>query len=175
MRAARSSVRRSTSGTVAGLTPAPSQRVAPLRVAESPAAFECRVHEIVDLGSDEVRSNGLVIARVVLFHVHDDALDPDLRPLADVLRLVGRMGRDDWVRTRDRFELLGRSSVDPDGWELASPGARVGPMTGSATVPAARAALRTGSVAWSAPRRRRARPATRLWSASRRSRARSTP
>src|SRR6185437_13840209 len=53
---------------VAGLTPAPSQLVAPPRVAESPAALECRVHRIVDLGSDEVPSNGLVIARVVLFH-----------------------------------------------------------------------------------------------------------
>jgi len=91
---------------VEGLTQAPSQRVAPPRVAESPAAFECRVHQIVDLGSDEVPSNGLIVARIVLFHVRDDVLDADLRPLADVLRLVGRMGRDDWVRTRDYFELL---------------------------------------------------------------------
>jgi flavin reductase (DIM6/NTAB) family NADH-FMN oxidoreductase RutF len=90
---------------VAGLTPAPSQLVAPPRVAESPAALECRVHRIVDLGSDEVPSNGLVIARVVLFHVRDDALDGDLRPRGDVLRLVGRLGRDDWVRTRGAFEL----------------------------------------------------------------------
>jgi flavin reductase (DIM6/NTAB) family NADH-FMN oxidoreductase RutF len=34
---------------VAGLTPAPSLRVAPPRVAESPVAFECRVTQIVQL------------------------------------------------------------------------------------------------------------------------------
>ena len=76
-------------------------------------AFECRVHEIVELGESETRSNALVIARVVRFHIADEALDPELRPLPDVLRLVGRMGRDYWVRTRDLFELRRPSSVDP--------------------------------------------------------------
>jgi flavin reductase (DIM6/NTAB) family NADH-FMN oxidoreductase RutF len=98
---------------VAGVTPAPSRVVAPPRVAESPAALECRVHSIVDLGSDEIPSNGLVIARVVSMYVRDDAVDEHLQPLADVLDLVGRMGRDDWVRTHDRFELRRPSSADP--------------------------------------------------------------
>jgi flavin reductase (DIM6/NTAB) family NADH-FMN oxidoreductase RutF len=99
---------------VAGVTPAPSEVVAPPFVAESPAAFECVVHEIVDLGSDDVPSNGLVIARVVRIHVRDDGLDEELRPVADVLRLVARGGRDDWIRTTDRFSLPRPSSVDPD-------------------------------------------------------------
>jgi flavin reductase (DIM6/NTAB) family NADH-FMN oxidoreductase RutF len=98
---------------VAGVTPAQSELVAPPRVAESPAAFECRVHEIVDLGSDELPSNALVIARVVRIHVRDDAVDERLRPRAGILRLVGRGGGDDWIRTSDRFELLRPSSVDP--------------------------------------------------------------
>lgn len=100
--------------TVAGVTRAPSELVAPPYVAESPAAFECRVHEIVDLGGAELASNALVIARIVRVHVSDDAVDADLRPLPDVLRLVGRGGGDDWVRTTDRFELRRPSSVDPD-------------------------------------------------------------
>jgi flavin reductase (DIM6/NTAB) family NADH-FMN oxidoreductase RutF len=99
---------------VAGVTPAPSEVVAPPRVAESPAAFECRVLEIVDLGSEELPSNALVIARVVRIHVRDDAVDDTLRPLADVLRLVGRGGGDDWIRTTDRFVLRRPKSVDPD-------------------------------------------------------------
>jgi flavin reductase (DIM6/NTAB) family NADH-FMN oxidoreductase RutF len=99
---------------VAGVTRAPSELVVPPRVAESPAAFECRVHEIVDLGSDEVPSNALVIARVVRIYVRDDCVDPELRPLSDPLALVGRMAGNDWVRTRDRFELRRPSSIDPD-------------------------------------------------------------
>ncbi len=108
--------------TVAGVTRAPSRLVAPPRVAEAPAAFECRVLEIVDLGSDELPSNALVIARVVSIYVRDDAIDDDLRPLADVLRLVGRGGGNDWIRTTDRFELLRPSSVDPDEVALAARG-----------------------------------------------------
>lgn len=33
-----------------GLTPVPSQRIKPLRVGESPAAFECKVNEVIRLG-----------------------------------------------------------------------------------------------------------------------------
>jgi len=98
---------------VAGVTPAPSTAVAPPRVAESPVGLECRVLQIVDLGSDETPSNALVIARVVLFQIDDDVLDPELRPLSGALRLVGRMGADDWVRTNERFELRRPASTDP--------------------------------------------------------------
>jgi flavin reductase (DIM6/NTAB) family NADH-FMN oxidoreductase RutF len=98
---------------VAGVTPAPSVTIAPPRVAESPAAFECLVHSIVDLGSEALPSNALVIARVSRIHVRDDALDAELRPQPDVLRLVGRAGGDAWVRTRDRFELRRPASTDP--------------------------------------------------------------
>ncbi len=99
---------------VAGVTPVPSTVVAPPRVGESPVAFECRVHQIVELGAADALANALVVARVVRIHVDDDALDADLRPLPDVLRLVGRMGGDDWVRTRDRFELRRPRSAEPD-------------------------------------------------------------
>ncbi len=99
---------------VSGVTRAPSGLVAPPRVAESPAAFECRVHRIVDLGSDELPSNALVVARVVRIYVRDDCVDAELRPLSDALALVGRMAGNDWVRTRDRFELRRPASIDPD-------------------------------------------------------------
>jgi flavin reductase (DIM6/NTAB) family NADH-FMN oxidoreductase RutF len=99
---------------VAGVTPAASEVVTPPFVQEAPAAFECVVHKIVDLGSDELPSNALVIARVVRIHVRDDGLDDDLQPVADVLNLVGRGGRDDWIRTTERFSLRRPSSVDPD-------------------------------------------------------------
>ncbi len=88
--------------------------VAPPRVAESPVAFECRVHQIVDLGTEQSPSNALVIARVLRIYVDDAALDAELRPLPDVLRLVGRLGGNEWVWTRDRFTLVRPTSTDPD-------------------------------------------------------------
>ena len=98
---------------IAGVTPVPSVLVSPPRVGESPVAFECRTKEVVELGTPEHPSNALVIAEVLRIHVDDAALDAELRPLPDVLGLVGRMGGDDWVRTRDRFELRRPASVDP--------------------------------------------------------------
>lgn len=95
-----------------GLTPAPSDAVAPARVAESPAALECRVQQVLELGSAERRSNGLVVAWVVRIHVRDDALD-GMTPLPDGLDLVGRMGGDEWCTTRDRFTLPRPASDEP--------------------------------------------------------------
>ncbi len=89
---------------LAGVTAAASIDVRPPRVAESPAAFECRVRQIVDLGTDEAPANGLVIASVTRIHVLDDALD-GLVPRPEALRLVGRLGGDLWCTTRDVFAL----------------------------------------------------------------------
>jgi flavin reductase (DIM6/NTAB) family NADH-FMN oxidoreductase RutF len=96
-----------------GLEPADSVEVAPQRVAASPAAFECRVREIVDLGPAEMPTNSLIVGSVVRIHVADEAMD-GLTPLPDALGLVGRMGGDEWVRTTDRFTLKRPSTVDLD-------------------------------------------------------------
>lgn len=96
-----------------GIEPAPSEVVAPARVALSPAAFECTVREIVDLGPPDVPTNSLVIGAVQRIHVDDAALD-GLTPDPDVLQLVGRMGGDDWCRTRDRFSLRRPGAIDVD-------------------------------------------------------------
>jgi flavin reductase (DIM6/NTAB) family NADH-FMN oxidoreductase RutF len=95
-----------------GLEAAPSVVVAPERVAASPAALECRVRHIVDLGDPELPTNSLIIAEVVRLHVNDAALD-GLTPRPEALRLVGRMGGDWWVRTTDRFALPRPDSADP--------------------------------------------------------------
>jgi flavin reductase (DIM6/NTAB) family NADH-FMN oxidoreductase RutF len=89
---------------VAGVTPAASRDIRPPRVAESPASFECRVFQIVDLGPPEVPTNSVVVARVSRIHVRDDVLD-GVVPDPGALRLVGRMGGSSWCTTRDRFEL----------------------------------------------------------------------
>jgi flavin reductase (DIM6/NTAB) family NADH-FMN oxidoreductase RutF len=96
----------------AGVEAAPSVLVAPARVADAPAALECRVRQIVELGTAERASNNLVVAWVVRIHVRDDAMD-GLTPLTEALDLVGRLGGDEWCTTRDRFTLKRPVSTDP--------------------------------------------------------------
>jgi flavin reductase (DIM6/NTAB) family NADH-FMN oxidoreductase RutF len=98
----------------ADVEPAPSEVVRPERVAASPASFECRVKEIVELGTEEKQSNSLVIGVVERMHVSDDVLFDGYKVRPDAMRLVGRMGGSYWVRTRDHFELSRPNSSDPD-------------------------------------------------------------
>ncbi len=87
----------------AGLTPVPSVRVKPPRIAESPVAMECELMQIVDLGE-----TGLVLGRVLAMHVRDDlVLDAATRYIdTPNLKLVGRMhGRGWYARTSDLFEM----------------------------------------------------------------------
>ena len=71
---------------LAGLTPVPSLRVRPNRVAEAPISLECRLHTTLQPGSDR-----LVIGEVVAFHVARHVLGEDGR--IDVARLdpLGRI------------------------------------------------------------------------------------
>jgi flavin reductase (DIM6/NTAB) family NADH-FMN oxidoreductase RutF len=87
-----------------GVTPVASETVAPARVEQAPAALECRVYQIVELGADEP-SNSLVIGRVLRVHVLDDALDEQYLPRPEAFDLVGRMGGDLWTYTRQTFLL----------------------------------------------------------------------
>jgi flavin reductase (DIM6/NTAB) family NADH-FMN oxidoreductase RutF len=98
---------------VADIESVSSEIVCPERVAASPVSFECRVKEIVELGTEEMPSNSLVIGSVLRIHVIDEALD-GYRPRPEVLNLVGRMGGPLWCTTRDRFELPRPDSKDPN-------------------------------------------------------------
>jgi flavin reductase (DIM6/NTAB) family NADH-FMN oxidoreductase RutF len=89
---------------LSGVAPVASETVAPARVEQAPAALECRVHHIIELGADEP-SNSLVIGRVLRVHVLDEALDEHYLPRPEALDLVGRMGGDLWARTRQQFTL----------------------------------------------------------------------
>jgi flavin reductase (DIM6/NTAB) family NADH-FMN oxidoreductase RutF len=88
----------------AGLTTAPSSRVKPPRIAESPVSFECERLVIVEVGVDRA----VILGKVVAIHVADEfVLDAD-RCYIDTpkLDLVGRMhGRGWYARTTDRFDM----------------------------------------------------------------------
>ncbi|MFN4241634.1 MAG: flavin reductase family protein [Tepidisphaerales bacterium] len=87
-----------------GLTPVPSVRVRPPRVAEAAVHIECEVMHIVPVGEGPLAGN-IVIGRVLLLHVADDLLGPDGLIDPGKLDAVGRMGGSWYSRTRDRFEL----------------------------------------------------------------------
>ena len=88
----------------AGLTAAASEKVRPPRVAESPAALECKVLQIVPVGTGPIGAN-LVIGEVVSIYVADDVLGADGKPDPRKLQTVARLGGDFWCRTSDLFEL----------------------------------------------------------------------
>lgn len=86
----------------AGLTIAPGTHVAPPRIAEAPAAYECVRHMTIELG----RSREIVLGRVVALHVRSDLVDGE-RKVVDQERLgaVGRMGANYNVRTRELLDM----------------------------------------------------------------------
>ncbi len=97
--------------TEAGLTPAPSLRIQSPRIAESRVSFECELDQIVELGPHR----SLVLGRVVMMHVADDAVMDAERHYIDTqaLKLVGRMQGNWYMRTSDPFEM---PRVIPETW-----------------------------------------------------------
>ncbi len=86
------------------LTPAPATRVAPHLIAESPVNLECELVEIRVYG-DQGGAGHLVVGRIVLMHVDQGVLGTSGAVLPEKLRAVGRMGGEDWVRTRETFPM----------------------------------------------------------------------
>ena len=81
----------------AGLTEIPSVQVKPPRVAECPVAFECRVQQVVPLGSGGGAGH-LVICEVLLAHVQETVLSEQGRIDPQLLDAVGRMGGNHYCR-----------------------------------------------------------------------------
>lgn len=88
----------------AGLTARPAELVRAPLIAESPVNLECRLAEIRCYGEGG-GAGSLIVGRVLLVHVADGVRTPDGRIDPDLLRAVGRMGGEEWVRTRDRLTM----------------------------------------------------------------------
>ncbi len=92
----------------AGLTPAPSRKVRPPRVAESPAAIECKWLQTVPLVplDGSAPNNFLVIGQVVSLYV-DDRFVRDGRVDTGAMRPILRGGYFDYfiAEPETRFEL----------------------------------------------------------------------
>jgi len=80
-----------------GLTAVPSETVAPPRVGESPVSLECIVKDVVSLG-EEGGAGNLVICEIKVIHCADHVLSEEGGLDQEALDLVGRMGKNWWVR-----------------------------------------------------------------------------
>ena len=80
-----------------GLTPVPSELVAPPRVAESPVSLECIVKDVVALG-EEGGAGNLVICEIKKIHCAAHVMSEEDGLDQEALDLVGRMGKNWWVR-----------------------------------------------------------------------------
>jgi flavin reductase (DIM6/NTAB) family NADH-FMN oxidoreductase RutF len=74
---------------LAGFTPAPSERVRPPYVAESPLQLECRLHREIPLGNSILVVGEVLLARVRDEMLTDGRIDP--AKLAPVGRLGGEL------------------------------------------------------------------------------------
>jgi flavin reductase (DIM6/NTAB) family NADH-FMN oxidoreductase RutF len=89
---------------ITGLTPVPALKVRPPRVAESPIHFECRLKEIVEIGTGP-GSGCVVIGTVVHVHVDERVLiGTDKIDLA-ALKPVGRLAGSAYCRVTEIFEM----------------------------------------------------------------------
>lgn len=85
-----------------GLTMLESDIVKPFRVAESPVQLECKVNEIVALGTEGGAGN-LVICEVVKLHIDDAVLDDNGSIDQVKLDLVSRAGGSYYSRAKSGF------------------------------------------------------------------------
>jgi flavin reductase (DIM6/NTAB) family NADH-FMN oxidoreductase RutF len=81
----------------AGFTELPSVKVKPPRVAESPVSFECKVNQVIPLGSEGGAGN-LVICEVILLHLKEEIVDAEGKVNPHKLDAVARMGGDYYCR-----------------------------------------------------------------------------
>jgi flavin reductase (DIM6/NTAB) family NADH-FMN oxidoreductase RutF len=101
----------------ADFAPAPSARVRPPRVAESPVSFECRTVQVIRTNPGAPAGGNIVIGQVVHIHAADGLLNERYHTDTAKLAAIARMGGTEYCRTRDRFAMpqgRGALALDPD-------------------------------------------------------------
>ena len=87
-----------------GVSEAPSALLRAPRVATSPVSIECRLLNEMAVGEGPGGAN-IVVGSIVHIHIRDDVLDETGFADASKLKLVGRMGGDQYACTDNTFEL----------------------------------------------------------------------
>lgn len=89
-----------------GFTPVASETIKPMRVAESPVQFECKVNQVIELGTEGGAGN-LIICEVTRIHIHEDVLNAEGMIDQHKIDLVSRMGGNWYCRAdqQSMFEI----------------------------------------------------------------------
>ncbi len=102
---------------LAGVTRAPSKRVKPFRVAESPVHMECRYHQTLRLpGSGTMGTVDIIIGQVVAVHIKDEFIAEDGKIDIPRIKPIGRLGYYDYTVVDNRFEMI----IPGDNKDLSS-------------------------------------------------------
>jgi len=89
----------------AGLTMLKSDKVKPFRVKESPVQFECKINDIIELGTEGGAGN-LIICEVIKLHISEEILDKNGNIDQVKIDLVSRMGGNWYSRSnKGLFEI----------------------------------------------------------------------
>ncbi|WP_456424303.1 flavin reductase family protein [Lutibacter sp.] len=86
----------------AGFTMVASEKVKPFRVGESPIQFECKVKNIIELGTEGGAGN-LIICEVVKLHIKEAFLNDEGNINQQKLDLVARAGGSLYSRAKEGF------------------------------------------------------------------------
>ncbi|HET7362265.1 MAG TPA: flavin reductase family protein [Burkholderiales bacterium] len=88
-----------------GLTPLPAKLVKHPRIAEAPAALECRLERRIEFGPERE----MVVGEILLVHARDGIIDPATKRISeDRYRPIGRLYGNRYCTTRQRFDLPGK-------------------------------------------------------------------
>jgi flavin reductase (DIM6/NTAB) family NADH-FMN oxidoreductase RutF len=88
-----------------GFTMQASDKVKPYRVGESPVQYECKINDIIELGTEGGAGN-LIICEVLKIHIHESILDEKKLIVQEKLDLVSRMGGNWYSRAnKGLFEI----------------------------------------------------------------------
>lgn len=87
-----------------GFTSLASETIKPMRVAESPVQFECKVNQVIELGTEGGGGN-LIICEVTRIHINENVLDENGMIDQHKIDLVSRMGGD-WYCRADQNSMF---------------------------------------------------------------------
>lgn len=88
---------------LAGWDAVPGTRVDVPRIGLAPVALECRLLQVVTVGSE--RPTRLVVGEILYWHIDDAVLAAPYRVATEALHAVGRMAAGQFCRTDSRFTL----------------------------------------------------------------------
>jgi flavin reductase (DIM6/NTAB) family NADH-FMN oxidoreductase RutF len=92
---------------LAGVSKAPSERVRPARVAESPVQFECGYHQTIRLpGNGPMGAVDIIIGKVILVHIKDEVITSDGKLDIARIRPLARLGYYDYAAVESIFEMV---------------------------------------------------------------------